>query len=421
MKQNITSLFIALACVASPPSLLAEVPQPPHESQTAQLFEPFTGKILKNKVRLRLQANLDGPVLRELNRDQLVIILGETDEFYAIKPLPDMKAYIFRTYVLDNVIEGTRVNVRLHPDLDAPVIAQLNSGYRVNGEIYPANTKWLQIQIPDPNRFYIAKEYIQKVGDADHLTRIEKRKEDVHHLLQTTKAVSDTEMQKPFNQINLDGIVANYKRIILDYKDFPEEGIKADEFLKALQEAYTEKKIAFLEQQAQLNSSSLEKKNKELIDEVNAQKRKLSQLEQRVHKESSGEPIAAQQRPVEASQRKSLSQLPYHMTAWLPAEEALFKEWSTQTGNDNPTAFYQDQKQQAFTIRGTIDRYSRPVKNKPGDFMLLNTSSKLPMAFLYSTQINLHDYIGHEVNLLVIPRPNYNYAFPAYFVLTLEH
>lgn len=425
MKRSITPLFFALAYIApiSYSILQAEMAEANHlalqQSRTAQTSESFTGKILKNRVRLRLQPNLDGPVLRELSRDQLVVVLGETDEFYAIQPLSDMKAFIFRTYVLDNVVEGSRVNVRLQPDLDAPVIAQLNSGDHVNGEIYPSNTKWIQIQIPESARFYVAKEYIEKIGDARYLARMEKRKEDVSHLLQTTKAVSDAEMQKPFEKINLTGIVANYKRVILDYKDFPEIGIKADELLKALQEAYTDKKIAYLEYQAQHASNSLEKKNKELIEEINAQKRKLSQFEQRIQKDKIAEAEGAQHQ-MEAVQRKYSSQLPYHMIARIPAEEALFKEWSTKTGNDDPAAFYQDQKQQAFSIKGTIDHYNRPIKNKPGDFMLLNTDSKLPIAFLYSTQINLQDYIGHEVTLWVVPRPNFNYAFPAYFVLTLE-
>jgi hypothetical protein len=108
------------------------------------------------------------------------------------------------------------------------------------------------------------------------------------------------------------------------------------------------------------------------------------------------------------------------MSNWLPVEENLFKAWSLQTGKRHPQEFYEEQKQQSFVLRGIIDPYTRPIKNKPGDYMLLNTISKLPVAFLYSTHINLQDYVGHEVSVMVSPRNNNNFAFPAYFVLTLE-
>lgn len=377
-------------------------------------FEPFTGRVTKNKVRLRLQPSFDSQSIRDLNRDNLVIILGETDDFYAVKPTKDVKAYIFRTYVLDNVVEGTRVNIRLKPDLDAPVIAQLNSGDRVDGHIYAANNKWMEISLPASTRFYIAKEYIEKAGDADFIDRLDKRREEVYRLLNTTKAVADSEMQKPFNQVTIDGIVANYQRIIFDFKDFPEAGLKAQEYLNSLQEAYTKKKISFLEDQAKQSSQVLEQKNKKLVEELQAHKSKLSQLEQQMQKEKE-----QLQNGESSASRVPQAQLPYNMATWIPVENNLLNTWSQQTGNTDPSAFYNEQRQNSFVLKGIIDPYNRPVKNKPGDYMLLNASSKLPIAFIYSTQINLQDYVGHEVVVRVTPRPNFNYAFPAYFVLSV--
>lgn len=379
-----------------------------------QNFEAFTGRITKNKVRMRLQPSFEGLTIRELNKDQLVVVLGDSDDFYAVQPSSDLKAYIFRTYVLDNVIEGTRVNVRLKADLDAPVVTQLNSGDRVEGHIYSQNTKWLEITIPASARFYIAKEYIEKAGDATYLSRMEKRKDEVYRLLNTTKTVSEVEMQKPFHQINLEGIVANYKKIILDYKDFPEAGAKAQEYLTGLQIDYTNRKIAHLEQQSQ-QSNQLEKKNQELATELKEQKSKLSKLEQEMQREKN---LAVT--PNSDTSKKSPSDVPYNMAAWIPIENALFTTWSNATNNDSPTAFYQKQMDEAITLRGIIDPYNRPVKNKPGDFMLLNEANKLPIAFLYSTQVNLQNFVGHEVTIKVVPRNNSNYAYPAYFVLSIE-
>jgi hypothetical protein len=50
--------------------------------------------------------------------------------------------------------------------------------------------------------------------------------------------------------------------------------------------------------------------------------------------------------------------------------------------------------------------------------MLLN--GNIPVAYLYSTQVNLNTLLGKQVNLQVSPRYNNNFAFPAYFVLGVE-
>lgn len=59
------------------------VPPAPPQSP----FQAFTGKVTKNKVRLRLQPNLDGPILRELKQGDLLIVVGETDDFYAVSQI----------------------------------------------------------------------------------------------------------------------------------------------------------------------------------------------------------------------------------------------------------------------------------------------------------------------------------------------
>lgn len=429
-SRSLAPLLVSLSCFTLVGNLYAEdsnesaeIPNIQEESthtidnspkETATLIEPFTGRVKKNKVRLRLQPNFDSQSLKELDKDQLLVISGETNDFYAVQPLADMKAYVFRTYILDNVVEGTRVNIRLKPDLDAPIIGQLNSGDRVDGKIFAANNKWLELPMPNATRFFIAKDYIEKVGDADYIGRLSKRKEEAQRLLNTTKAISDAEIQKPFEQINLDGVVANYQKIVLDYKDFPEISSKAEEYLKVLKEDLGKRKFASLEQKNQQTAQVLEQKNKKLAEELQAHKAKLSELEQQLHQK---EQIVVEA-PPEIIRRPT--QIPQSMAMWIPVENDLISYWTQQTGNSNPRDFYEQQKQDAFTMRGIVDLYNRPIKNKPGNYMLLNSGSKLPIAFLYSTTVNLQDLVGHEITLTVIPRPNNNFAFPAYFVLSAE-
>lgn len=378
-------------------------------------FEPFTGKITKNKVRLRLHPTYDGYVLREYNQNDLLVINGETEDFYTAQPPKDIKGFVFRTYILDNIVEGSRVNVRLQPDLESPVIAQLNSGDKVEGVISSTNNKWLEITIPQTAQFYIAKEYVEKIGDAGLMARQEKRKEDVYRLLANTESLSRLEMAKPFDQFNVERIKSNYQAIINNYTDFPDAVAKAKELLAKLQEAFITKKLAYLEAQNGYSSHILEAKNKQLTEELNAHKTKLASLEQKGGSEKLSNSSISQANPA-----RKTAQLPMNMAIWLPIEEALFNDWVKHSGSENPQAFYEEQKQHSFILKGIVDAYNRPVKNKPGDYMLINSASKLPIAFLYSTQVNLQDFIGHEVSIRVAPRPNNHYAFPAYYVLSLE-
>ena len=63
-----------------------------HSAKTNSKFEPFTGKITKNKVRMRLQPNLEASILAELTRDDLLNVVDENNEFYVILPPPDTRA-----------------------------------------------------------------------------------------------------------------------------------------------------------------------------------------------------------------------------------------------------------------------------------------------------------------------------------------
>lgn len=407
----------------APQSAKADAPakeekkSPPPPAPIAVKLDPFTGKITKNKVRIRLQPAFDGAVLREVNLNDLVVVMGESDDFYAIQPPADVKAYVYRTFVLDNVIEGNRVNARLKPDLESPVVIQLNSGDRVEGSIYAANNKWMEIKLPSSARFYIAKEYVTKAGDAGLKARLEKKHDEAFQLLNTTEGVAKAEMQKPFDQINLDGIKLNYEHLMKDYPEFPEAGSKAKEALAAILEAYTAKKVAYLENQTRTSATAVEA-NKKLAAELQAQKSKVNQLEQQIEKNR--QMASVTQSSAQPSMPAKPDQLPINMAYWLPAEDSIMARWTEQTGKHSAKEFYEDQKKQAFTLKGIIDPYTRQVKNKPGDYMLLNSSSKLPIAFLYSTTTNLQDYVGHEVSIQVVPRINNNFAFPAYFVLQLE-
>lgn len=362
----------------------------PRPQQPTRSFAAFTGKISKNKVRMRLQPNLDSVIIRELGPSDLVVVVGENDDFFAVEPPSDIRGYMYRTYVLDGVVEGNHVNVRLAPNLESPVVAQLNSGDAVSGKITPNDKKWLEISLPANTRFFIAKDYIEKIGDASLITTLKKKREEARALFAAASSESQTELLKPFNQINLDNTMQTLSKIITQYSEFPDDVSRAKELLNNIQMAYLNKKMAYLE--ARSKTAPNEKANPQPI--VNAN-------------------MPATPMPALDSQSNVTS-------SWIPIEDELFNVWSSDNDQASKEAFYQEQSQDATTLSGILEPYQRVVKNKPGDYLLINPATHLPVAYLYSTKVNLQDKVGSTVIVQVAPRDNNNFAYPAYFVLGIK-
>lgn len=407
-------ILMVQSSVMSAQKPMGDAELPETASQHSQgPFTAFTGKITKNKVRMRILPNLDSSIVKELKQGDMVIVIGETEDFYAVQPPAGVKGYIFRTYVLDNVVEASRVNVRMEPDLEAPVMAQMRSGDTVQGgTISPLNNKWLEISPPDTARFYISKDYIENIGDPSKMAAVEKRRDDVNILLNSTYLSSQTEMQRNFPDINLDRIYGNFNKVVNEYPDFPEQVARAKELISSIQDSYVQKKIAFLEAKTKLIQDDWQSKNSQLTDQMKTQQQKLSQMEQQLQRSRGNAPYIAQ--------NSAQSGMTAKMATWIPTEKALFDEWVKNNANHTEDDFYREQNDQAVALRGIIEPYNRVIKNKPGDFILVNQTTHLPIAYIYSTQVNLQDRVGHEVTIYGASRDNKNFAFPAYFVLSAE-
>lgn len=397
-----------------------DIPAPQPEEQEGQKlssapFKAFTGKITKNRVRIRTQPSLDSPILKEMNQGDMLIVIGETEDFFAVQPPAGIRAYVFRAYIIDDVVEANKVNVRLDPDLDSTVIAQLSQGDRVNGQISSLNSKWLEITPPASAKFYVAKDYVENLGEPSVMTTIEKRREEVSQLLNSTYLSSQNEMQKSFPEIDLEPIYNSYNRVINQYSDFPEQVNKAREMTTALQDNYLQKKIAYLEGKAKSAQDDWQTKNSQLNDQMKTQQQRLAQLEQQLQKakDTRTNMFATQG----SNERKNLPPgVNDKMASWAPQEIAMFQAWSEGDGSRTQQEFYEEQRSNAVELHGIIEPYTRVIKNKPGDYILVSQSSHLPIAYLYSTQVNLQDKVGQTVTIYGSTRPNNNFAFPAYYV-----
>jgi len=354
-----------------------------------QGFSPFTGQIKKSKVRLRLHPSLDSEVVQELSEGDLLVVTGEQGNFYEVKPLGSVKGYVFRTYLLDGQIEGNRVNVRLAPTTDSPVLIQLHSGDKVDGEVSKENSKWYQISLPDQTRFYIAKEYVRNIGDPSFFSSMKTRLGDAQEKLAKAYGESINTLRQDFPTMNPELVRKQFIEIINEYKDFPEYVEKAKKHLQTFEDKYLEHKVAYLESNHNFEEFE-DSENSPMLKEAVCEK------------------------PFTPQDITPISQ-PY----WEPIEENYYQSWLETHPDGSMEDFYADTARFSTVLRGIVKPYGKDTKNKPGDFLLV-TQFDRPIAFLYSTKLNLQGLVGQRVQVRVVERPNNHFAFPAYFVLSVE-
>ena len=365
----------------------------------AQPFNPFTGRVTGNKVRLRTQPNLEAHVVREINNSEVFAFVGEESDYYAVQPSKETKGYVFRTFVLDNVVEGDRVNIRLFPDIEAPIIGRLNSGDHISGELCSTNNKWLEIDAPNSCRFFVAKEYVNNIGPVEMLAQMETRRAEGSHHLNAAFLYARSEMQKPFQEIDLDGINHKFETLVNDYSEFSDIVTKASEANTLIQETYGQRKMAFLKTHSEAPADQ-GRKLAEMGKELKPNSAEISDI---------GEAAAA---------TIGLSSVNDKMLVWYPLEESFYHLWAVTNDGKSMEQFYEEEELNATVLSGILEPYTKPVKNRPGDFIL--RIDNIPVAFLYSTKVNLEHQVGKEVSVIATPRPNNNFAFPAYYVISVE-
>lgn len=364
---------------------------------------------------MRLQPDLSSPVVDLLEEGSYLMVLNEQGDFYSVAPLSGKKAFIYRPYVLDGRVEGSHVNVRLEPDVDAPVVTQLNTGDSVQGEVCAANPRWLEINMPENVQFYVAKEYLENIGGPELVTQRQKRQEEVNGLLQSAYLAGQKLLSHSQESSDLEDIEAQFARIRADYPDFPEYGSRADAVYQVVQQLYLEQKLAANKVGADQEMLVPLEVRLPSFDELAFGTHKEKVLEAPLRVVADLETVSPTASAHSAIERDFVTD---KMLAWEPIEERFFEVWSMHHNQENRDAFYAEQMLDGVTLTGIIEAYDRPVRNRPGDFLLVNNNR--PVAFLYSTRVNLEEKVGQQVTVRGLSRPNHHFAFPAYFVLGLE-
>ncbi len=351
---------------------------------------------------MRVQPDLESHIVRQMQKEDLLLVVGEEGDFYVVAPPKDTKAYVFRSYVLDGVVEANHVNIRLEPHAEAPILGKLDVGAKVNAQVCPMNHKWLEIQMPETVQFYVSKEFISSVGGPDYLATMEKRKAQAHDLLNTATLLSSAECKKAYEDMAIFGVTEQLQSLIRGYPDFPEIISQAKETLASLKDTYLQKKIAFLEERAELSPTA----RTELLAK---------------HQEETAELLidtAEQSHPHILPKRHIKHETASGEHLWESLEESLYLSWTAFHSGKKMDDFYVEQKANATVLSGILEAYPNPVKDKPGNYILRSPSG--PIGYFYSTHVDLDKYEGQMVTVHAAPRPNNHFAFPAYFVLSID-
>ena len=347
---------------------------------TENNLDSFTGKITSKKVRLRTEPNVDSSIIAEAKAGQHFLVVGQVNDFYVIKPSSQTKFYVYRTYVIDGTIEGNNVNIRLEPNIDSPVVMQLQSGTNVCGEVCKDNSKWLAIDPPEGAYFYIAQEFVDRIGDSEYIHKAEVREQEVVALLQQMQRNVEEEVKKPFHAMDMEEAEQISMKFITYYNDFTEEVQQATNLLHQLKEDYLTKKA----------------KNLNVVDEETD---KQPDIQNAALEEETIEMTTMQQK-------------------WHQLEYNLYLNWM----QDQPDKKFEDFKkvsmEKAVRMQGKIERFESDLPTKPGDYLLIQDG--LPVAYLYSLDVNLDDYVGKEMSFSAVQRHNNHFAFPSYCILQAE-
>lgn len=351
----------------------------------------YTGQVQNNKVRLRLSPSLSSEVLEEVNKGELLAVVGEVDDFLEVEPPEEFACYVYASYIEEGKSIASNVNVRLYPAIDAPVLAQLNEGDLVTVIPDTAHRGWIKVAPPKKVKFYVAREFVKEVGGKHYIETQRQRTKEVQALLDKAEKTHDSEFTKPFMQIVLHKVLDPLKEIVNDYKDFPDQMNRAVVLLHKYRQDYLQLKVQFLENQQQSAAVLVEPFNHSLIPQ----------------KEEAPAQVDVVQSFIPKSHFKD-------------QEEEIYLRWSVENPGLNRESYKNSELKKAIELQGVLEPFPRHVKNQPGDYILVHPINKLPIAYVYSTMVPLKEWEGQEVTVVVTKRPHNHFPFPAYHVWNIK-
>ncbi|WP_213357584.1 SH3 domain-containing protein [Chlamydiifrater phoenicopteri] len=401
MRQLPVLLLILGSQLVSQQSLASSNKSSGTKELLSKEFSSFTGEIKGSKVRLRHAPNVGSTIIKELSKGDKLLVVGMNSEYYMVKPPSSVTGYIFKTFVLDGVVEGEQVNVRLEPSTTAPIVTRLSRGTEIKTIPGPSSQgKWQEIALPEECVFYVAKNYINNIGSPEVYQTLEHNRKIALDLLDSAASFAFKELEKPLKSVDLESIYSKVNLVQTEeFAGIPELQKKIQEVLEKIQDRYLEK------------TSTEEISSSKPLPPTNSFSSHLPKaIENYMGKSLLSQHIRKQTTIKCSPQTKGR----------VTMENSLFSVWANMQNSSNVSLedFYKAEQAKASTLRGTIEQYTHVVRNNPGDYLLKDQDNTL--AFLYTTKFDMDAWVGKKVVVQVVPRPNNHFAFPAYFILSIR-
>jgi uncharacterized protein YgiM (DUF1202 family) len=144
--------------------------------QTPYLFQ---GEINADNINIRSDSTITSEVICRLNKDDIVDVSSELYDWYKIKLPKEASLFIKKEFVAivnekTAKVSKDNVNLRLRPDISAPILGKVNKDEAVN--IIGDNGEWYKIEAVANSFGWVHKNFLNKV---DKKARIAKYNESL--------------------------------------------------------------------------------------------------------------------------------------------------------------------------------------------------------------------------------------------------
>lgn len=366
---------------------IAKANAPLSKSQILQ--SEFTGKVQVHCAPLRSAPQADSITVAEVERATLLRVFGKSGDFYQVAPPEGLKAYIASRFVSGESIVGQHVNVRSRPNTESAILGQVNSGDRIKAESLLKAPDWVEIPFPESRKLFIRADLIAKIAGDASFEEYQHQRSDILRALNeaqtlNAEALSQLQDDRP-TQISWNTVRAAFEKA-------QNLASKSPAFSELEVSSKQQLQEAFLKYQATFAATEQLRK---------------AQTEPTIPQDTKD------QTKTDATPQLSES------NAWTQIEEQQLKDWLNEHPEKDRDHYALMQEDQAQILEGKLIPFTRPdLRQKPGDFILM--SQDLPIAYLYSSTIDLQQLNEKTLKLKAVKRDDLGFALPAYCVLTIE-
>ncbi|HHV98864.1 MAG TPA: SH3 domain-containing protein [Clostridiaceae bacterium] len=123
-----------------------------------------SGVVTGNGVNVREAPDLSAAVLTQLNKNDKVKVIGESNGWYNIT-YGNITGWMHSDYVTikdeaiaTGVINANAVNIRTEPDLSSDIITRLDNGVKL--DVYERTSEWYRVKLSDGTFGWVYKTYL---------------------------------------------------------------------------------------------------------------------------------------------------------------------------------------------------------------------------------------------------------------------